>query len=101
MALGNNSQSDDETWLESKIEARVTTKIDKKLEHSHGFIQDLITQALAKAVNKLSSGFVTNHFQQLGCVSQDKQKQCPVNHCNTVFLLEDNITHCSVKNMKI
>jgi hypothetical protein len=100
MALGNNSRSDDETWLESKIEARVA-KIDKKLEHSHGFIQDLITQALTKAVKKLRSGFVTNHFQQLGCGSQDKQKQCPVNHSNTVFLLEDDITHCSVRNMKI
>jgi hypothetical protein len=100
MALGNNSRSDDETWLESKIEARVA-KIDKKLEHSHEFIQDLITQAFTKAVKKLRSGFVTNHFQQLGCGSQDKQKQCPVNHSNTVFLLEDDITHCSVRNMKI
>lgn len=45
MALGKNSQSDDESWLESKIEARVTTKIDKKLEQSQGFIQDMITQA--------------------------------------------------------
>jgi hypothetical protein len=74
MALGNNSQIDDETRFESKIEARLTAQIDKKLEQIQGFIQDSITQFLPKVVKKISSGVLTNHFQQLGRGSQDQQK---------------------------